>query len=217
MGAIYILVNAINGKHYVGQTTNIKRRLGQHLRFSSHSLIANAYKKYGRESFLVYVLDNVPEDELDYWEIHYIEECHSLAPDGYNLEAGGSKYKHFHEETRKKISIARTGKLHSEESKEKNRQAHLGKPAWNKGKSFSDEAKLNMSLAHKGLKTGRPAWNKGILMDDAIREKMRISHLGKSLSEQTKKKIAMSHCGKSHSEDTKYKISLTLKTQSKKR
>lgn len=36
------------------------------------------------------------------------------------------------------------GKKHTKESKEKNRQAHLGKPAWNKGKKMTEEQKAKM-------------------------------------------------------------------------
>ena len=41
------------------------------------------------------------------------------------------------------------GKKHSNESKEKNRKAHIGKPAWNKG------------IPNSGFKQGYTPWNKG--------------------------------------------------------
>ena len=51
-------------------------------------------------------------------------------------------------ETKTRLSAIRTGeknpfygKHHTEEAKERNRQAHLGKPAWNKGVPCSEEAK----------------------------------------------------------------------------
>lgn len=51
-------------------------------------------------------------------------------------------------ETRKKMSIIRKGK-----------SAYwlVGKPSWNKGKKFSEETKIKMSLAKKGI----TPWNKG--------------------------------------------------------
>ena len=55
----------------------------------------------------------------------------------------------FSAETRKKFGERNTktwtGRKRSAEEKEKNRQAHLGKPAWNKGKKWSDEARKNIS------------------------------------------------------------------------
>jgi hypothetical protein len=49
------------------------------------------------------------------------------------------------------------GKKHSEESKEKNRIAHLGH-TYNQGKKHSEESRKNMSEAHKG----QIPYNKGI-------------------------------------------------------
>ena len=68
------------------------------------------------------------------------------------------------EEVRRKISLANRGRKRSEESIEKNRLAHFGKPAWNKGKKMpemsgakhhmfgkthSEESLRKMSEAHK--------------------------------------------------------------------
>jgi len=68
------------------------------------------------------------------------------------------------EETRRKISQSKKGWHPSKEAIEKNRLAHLGKPAWNKGikmpeisgerhpmfgKTHSEESKLKMSASHK--------------------------------------------------------------------
>ena len=72
----------------------------------------------------------------------------------------------FSDEHKKRLSIAaklRTGeknsmfgKLHSEYSKEKNRQSNLGKISWNKGLFFSEDSKKKMSESHKG----KIPWNK---------------------------------------------------------
>lgn len=44
------------------------------------------------------------------------------------------------------------GKTHSERSLAKNRAAHLGKPAWNKGKTASAESRARMSASKMGRK-----------------------------------------------------------------
>lgn len=44
------------------------------------------------------------------------------------------------------------GKKHTEKAKEKNRQAHLGKPSGNKGKHQSIEARIKIGLFHRGKK-----------------------------------------------------------------
>ena len=71
------------------------------------------------------------------------------------------------EEHRRKLSesgkIHNSGKnnpmygiKHTPESIEKNRQSNLGKPAWNKGKTFSEETRKKMSESRKG----KIPWNK---------------------------------------------------------
>lgn len=48
---------------------------------------------------------------------------------------------------KKGLSKGFTGK-HSEESKQKNREKHLGKSTWNKGKKLTIEHRIKLSLAH---------------------------------------------------------------------
>jgi len=59
------------------------------------------------------------------------------------------------------------GKKHSEHSIIKNRKAHIGKRAWNKGLVMSDETRKRLSEALKG----RKAWNKGLTKKDFRVEK----------------------------------------------
>ena len=87
------------------------------------------------------------------------------------MPSGIYKHKPTSEETKRKISISNTGKIPSEESKEKNRLAHLGNTAWNKGieidrekyptfghfKKHSEESRRKIGLS--GI--GHSAWNKG--------------------------------------------------------
>jgi predicted GIY-YIG superfamily endonuclease len=58
--------------------------------------------------------------------------------------------KHFNEEIREKISESHKGKVHSEETKQKMSNAHLGKPGPNLGKHFSEETKQRLSVAISG-------------------------------------------------------------------
>lgn len=74
------------------------------------------------------------------------------------------------------------GKQHTEESKQKNRIAHLGKSTWD-GKIHSEESK----------------------------KKMRESALGKKLSEETKNKLSQFWKGKPKSDETKNKMSESSK------
>jgi group I intron endonuclease len=191
MGTIYVLRNKINSKPYTGQTTQkFKYRLKGLLQ--SNMAIGFALRKYGIENFNKLLLENVPEEELDYWERHYIQECHSLAPNGYNLETGGHKNKHLSEEIKRKIGKANSqvqkGKQLSEEHKRKIGEAKLGEKNPQYGKHPSEETKIKLSESHKGKHH-----------TDETRRKM---------SEAKKVLVGEKHprFGKHHSEETKRKM-----------
>ena len=83
-----------------------------------------------------------------------------------------------------------SGLRHTDESKEKNRIAHLGKS--NAGYKLTDEQKKKISERSKG-RTGY--WKDKKLSDDT-KMKLSESHKGKSCTEDTKKKMSASHKGK---------------------
>jgi hypothetical protein len=214
MGTIYILENKVDGKCYVGQTTKIFKD-----RFKQHQIaplyIGRALRKYGIENFEIILLENVPEEELDYWETHYIKECNSISPNGYNFDSGGNKNKHRCEETRKKISESNKGKIFSEEYKKKLSEAHKGK----KRPPFTEEAKKKMSEIKKKAKIIPPSW-KGKRHSEETKKKMSEVQKGHSVSKETKTKIIEARKsqfppmkGKHHTEETKEKIRQSLKNK----
>jgi hypothetical protein len=86
---IYYFKDKRNGKGYVGQT---KRSLRKRYAGKSHTTyFENTFKKYGWENFEITILKYSLQtfEEMDYWENHYIKEYNTLAPNGYNLVAGG--------------------------------------------------------------------------------------------------------------------------------
>lgn len=83
---IYMLVCRVNGKRYIGQSKNIRRRMNEHRRGKGFApLVCKAIAKYGWDAFDKTVLEFCPIEELDEKEIHYIAE---LKPE-YNLSKGG--------------------------------------------------------------------------------------------------------------------------------
>lgn len=83
---IYMLTCKVNGKRYIGQSNNIKRRMNEHRRCQSFApVISRAIAKYGWDAFDKTVLEFCPVEELDEKEIYYIAE---LKPE-YNLAKGG--------------------------------------------------------------------------------------------------------------------------------
>lgn len=93
-GIIYIAVNRVNGKAYVGQTTRtIAHRFKSHMQASrrgSHHYFHRAIQKYGIESFEVAVLGECENKaDLNALERSWIARLGCITPNGYNLAAGG--------------------------------------------------------------------------------------------------------------------------------
>ena len=111
MGYIYKITNTVNGKCYIGVTTetNPNRRWTNH---KSHNRQGNgcpflmkAFKKYGEESFKFEVLIICFDEDVFKFEPYYIKKYNTLSPNGYNVATGGKTNQTF------------LGKTHSEETR----------------------------------------------------------------------------------------------------
>ena len=94
MGFIYMIKNKVNGKVYIGLTTNtIEERWKQHL--SSVNFVKRhlyySIKKYGVENFSIYELDKTEDfKKLGELERYYIKKYKSTNSEyGYNITHGG--------------------------------------------------------------------------------------------------------------------------------
>ena len=86
----YEIKNLINNKSYIGITINFIKRMKQHKRNSSNSLIHQAIVEYGEDNFSYTILaENLTLEEAEEMEIKLIKEKNTLAPNGYNLAKGG--------------------------------------------------------------------------------------------------------------------------------
>jgi group I intron endonuclease len=200
MGIIYIFTFP-NGKQYVGQTVNtVKERLQKHKK--SKYAIGNAMRKYGMNSFSRLLLNDVPEEELDYWEEYYIKECNSLSPNGYNLDTGGNKNKHASDETRKKISLSQIGghknkgRIKPEEERKHLSEINKGKVTWMKGKRHTEEAKKKQSESHKGIFSGENHPMYGKHHREESLKKISVALKGKPWSKARREAYERSKCFK---------------------
>ena len=175
-GVIYRIWNRVNAKSYIGKTIYPKERIQKHFSGSSACpALHNAIKKYGKDAFVVEILEeDVPEHLLAKFECLHIRFWNAKVPNGYNLTDGGEGMSGWKasQETRRKISEAQKGKSLSPEHRRKLSEAKKGTPSHNKGKTLSpehrrkiSEANQNRSPEHrqklsKSLK-GRTVWNKG--------------------------------------------------------
>lgn len=105
-GIIYLITNLINGKFYIGQTTQkINIRFRQHCG-STTCIISKAIKKYKKENFKIEQIDIAyNQDQLNLLEGIYISWFKSLTTqNGYNIRAIiNGTYRHT-DYTKKKLS-----------------------------------------------------------------------------------------------------------------
>lgn len=208
-GYIYKIICLPTGKLYIGQTLRtIEKRWKRHIRDAkkgSEHKFHRAIRKYGAENFTVEELLAVSaptkkelKAQLDSLEIEYISRFDTREK-GYNSTDGGE---------------GTAGRVCSEESRERYRQANLGERNPSFGKACSKETKEKVRKAN----LGRPSPMKGRKHSKETRKKMSDSHkgernyfFGKSLSAEHKAKMSESHKGEKFSEERKKKISDSVK------
>ena len=132
--------------------------------------IQNAFNVYGFECFKHEVIELCDKEVIQSREQYYIdllydkEKCYNIFKEAYAVngknhpmfgrthtpearlkikEARAKQIISHSKETRLKMGLASKGRKMSPESIEKNRQAKLGKPSWNKGKSNMMGAYMN--------------------------------------------------------------------------
>jgi hypothetical protein len=88
---IYDIVNIANGKHYIGQSVHIERRLRHHRRYlkkGSHinQHLQNAWNLYGESTFDFNIAEVCQRDKtiMREREQHWMDTCDSLR-NGYNI------------------------------------------------------------------------------------------------------------------------------------
>lgn len=193
---VYVHINKINGKKYVGQTgQKPEKRWNNGNGYKDNIYFTNAIKKYGWDGFEHEIIaSNLTKDEADNFEKLLIKELDTMnLSKGYNLQSGGS-HGQPSELSRENIRKAAQKRNENEEWHRKQSESHIGLQVGENngmyGKKHSEESKQKMREASTGK---HPS--------EKTREKMKKSHIGNKNSMY----------GKCHSEETKQKISKTNK------
>ncbi len=157
---IYLIKNEVNGKVYIGNSTDIDRRWYNHkmeLKNEKHHSpkLQRAYNKYGKDAFFYEVIQYCSKEDLISNEQYWIDKMDSFES-GYNCTDNlinpsyNNKSRTGHvisEETRKKMSESQQKRPKmTEETKKKISIAAKGR----KRKPFSDEWKRKIGEASKG-------------------------------------------------------------------
>ena len=144
LSGIYLLTHAETGRKYVGQSRDINKRLQKHAGGHSNHKIGNAIRRHGWAAFNSEILELCPTDLLNEREAFWIEIHGCIAPHGFNLTGGGDN-RIISDETRQRMSVARSGKTNSPESIAKTK-------AFNTGRKRSPETIAKVVAALTGLK-----------------------------------------------------------------
>lgn len=171
-GIIYLAINKINNKIYIGQTTkslNVRKTSHRHaaLRNKTNNKFHNAIRNYNWNNFEWHILDFANNiDELNVLEIFYIDKFQSYYC-GYNSTFGGKQElgKKMPREFVERHRLRMTGRKASLETKmlqsKNNSKTFLGKKGREHpkfGKKMPDSAKKAISLANSG--TNHPLYGK---------------------------------------------------------
>lgn len=174
MIGIYKITNKINGKCYIGQSVDIKRRFYDHsCKSHEHNRhLYNAMGKYGKENFEFEILEECPIELLNEREIYYIE---TLKPE-YNFCSGGG-----------------AGRTHSEETKTLLREK--GKEQWERMTEEERQTQIKNNLKRPPI--GHP-------VSEETREKLRQANIGKKQSAETvsKRTTALKNLPQEHWDKT---------------
>lgn len=208
-GIIYMFINKISGKMYVGQTTNEAKRIRRHLYAANHpnstknegQPFVHALREYGIENFDYVVLERVSAENmaklkmiLDDKERAYIELYDSVNK-GYNVTKGGSGMLGYKLSDEAKMSISKNNLGRKLTDKHKKAIGESSKKMW-----ANPEYRKHMSELMSG--ENNPMY--GIRLCGSLNHSF-----GKHLSEEQKRKISEAKKGKpGHSQSEEHKEKL---------
>jgi len=138
IGEIYMIINLINTKIYIGQVVSHRKNRGKYRPFGfrgrlkdhiseavcqtkvkQSTYLNNAIRKNGVDNFSVELIRRCERSEMDFYEQYYIDYYQTMFPNGYNLTIGGAGQFYVASVSNNNIVPEKIKYVHSEETKQK--------------------------------------------------------------------------------------------------
>lgn len=158
--SIYIHINKINNKVYIGQTCQKPQKRWDNGRgYETSPKFYNAILKYGWDNFQHQILfSNLSQEQANQKQQQLILQYKSTDDNyGYNITSGGSNFKHS-QETKRKIGqanhISLQGNKWSQHQRQIMSQMFSGQNNPFYGKHHTEQTKRKISQSRKGKRAG---------------------------------------------------------------
>lgn len=150
MTGIYRIKNEITGMAYYGQAVDYEKRRKQHIAalnggYHCNQYLLRSWVKYGENAFTFTFVESCPVDKLDELEIKYIAEGRTLAPNGYNLTAGGDGVNGYKASPEELLRYSERSRQVWQRDGYRDKMSDL-----HKGHKTSEETRRKMSATRKG-------------------------------------------------------------------
>ncbi len=147
-------IESPSNKIYIGQSTNIQKRLKQYKRLSclTQKVLYNSLKKYGFENHIFEIIEECSIEELNIKERYWQDYYNSLAPFGLNsmLTETNSLKRIISKETALKLSNSKLGEKNPMYKTTKSDEHKKYMSLLMKDRIFTNDWKLKISESKKG-------------------------------------------------------------------
>lgn len=201
---IYMYINKLNGRKYIGQAQDFNKRHRHHIAKSNNKYpIDRAFNKYGKENFEIKILaENIPtQEQINEYEKFFIKRYKTLATEcGYNISNGGeSGHNNFAGKTEEEINeIRHKISIHHADISGKNNPMY--------GKCGKENPNYGNGEKIKGEKN--PFYGKH--HTEETKKIMSEKAKCRKISEETKKKMSKSQKGKGTKKIAQYDKNMNL-------
>lgn len=191
---IYILRSPVSHKIYVGSSYNVYKRWNQHKRLLVRGKHGNKYLQnvWNKDGLTFEVLLFCEKSDLLFFEQRALDALKSYDPSfGFNFakDAQSAMLGRQHSPaTKEKMSVAQTGRVMAESTKQKIRESRIGKPT-TKGRIASPETRARLSEAAKKRGGRKHSEETKAKIGSSNKGKSSV-WTGKTLPEETKRKMA---------------------------